>query len=100
MEKKTEKYKLAGGKECRKVLAENPTYKVFWRSGFAFRGAGEREIKRDGLRKVWIGREYRDATFEEEMRSRYNWSAGIDIEIDHDKKEIHMNGYSENDLYC
>lgn len=99
MNKKEEKYQYAGSKECKKVLAENPTYKLFWRSGFSFRGAGEGEIKREGLRKTWVGREYREATFEEEMQSKYNWAANISIRVDHEKGEIHMNGFSENDMY-
>ena len=39
------------------------------------------------------------AIFEDEMQRKYNWSAAIDIEIDHEKKEIHMNGFSENDMW-
>lgn len=96
---KIEKCQYAGSKECKKVLADNPTYKLFWQTGFSFRGAREREIKREGLRKTWIGREYREATFEEEMQSNYNWAANISITVDHEKGEIHMNGFSENDMY-
>ena len=94
-----EKYKLKGSMKCRKVLSENPTYKLFWRSGFAYRGAEEVEIKREGLRKTWIGREFREATFEEDMQSRYDWAVAIDITVDHTSKEIHMNGFSENDMW-
>jgi hypothetical protein len=96
---KIEKYQYAGSKECKKVLAENPTYKLFWQNGFSFRGAREGEIKREGLRKTWIGGDWREATFEEEMQSKYNWAANISITVDHEKKEIHMNGFSENDMY-
>ena len=38
-----EKYNLVGGKTCKEVLAKYPNYKVFWRSGFAYRGATESE---------------------------------------------------------
>lgn len=94
-----EKFKLVGGNKCKEVLAANPDYKVFWRSGFAFRGAGEGEVKREGLRKLYFREGCKMGTFEEEMRQNYSWSAAIDITIDHDKKEIHMNGFSENDMW-
>lgn len=94
-----EMYRLKGGAECKKVLTENPDYKLFWRSGFTYRGAAKKEIPRIGIRKTWIGREYREATFEEEMQAKYNWAAAIDIEVDHDNKEIYMNGFSENDMF-
>lgn len=38
-------------------------------------------------------------TFEEAMQRKYDWSAAIDIDVDHEKKELHFNGFSENDLY-
>ena len=99
MEKNIERYKYAGAKECKKVLSDNPNYTLFWRSGLGYRGARDVEIKREGMRKAWIGRDYREATFEEDMQSRYNWAANISITIDHERKEIHMNGLSENDMW-
>ena len=99
MEKNIETFKLAGGKKCREVLATNPSYRVFWRSGFAYRRAGEYEINREGERKILQPGGWRMGTFEDEMQRKYNWSAAIDIEIDHEKKEIHMNGFSENDMW-
>lgn len=99
MEKNIETFKLAGDKKCREVLATNPSYRVFWRSGFAYRGAGEYEINREGERKILQPGGWRMGTFEDEMQRKYNWSAAIDIEIDHEKKEIHMNGFSENDMW-
>lgn len=94
-----EKFNLVGGNKCKEVLAANPDYKVFWRSGFAFRGAGEGEVKREGLRKIYRPGGWYMGTFEDQMKQKYSWSAAIDIEIDHDKKEIHMNGFSENDMW-
>lgn len=94
-----EKFKLVGGNKCKEVLAANPDYKVFWRSGFAFRGAGEGEVQREGLRKIYRPGGWYMGTFEDQMRQKYSWSAAIDITIDHDKKEIHMNGFSENDMW-
>lgn len=94
-----ENFKLVGGNKCKEVLAANPDYKVFWRSGFAFRGAGEGEVKREGSRKIYCPGGWYMGTFEDQMKQKYSWSAAIDIEIDHDKKEIHMNGFSENDMW-
>lgn len=94
-----EKFELVGGNKCKEVLTANPDYKVFWRSGFAFRGAGEGEVKREGLRKIYRPGGWYMGTFEDQMKQKYSWSAAIDIEIDHDKKEIHMNGFSENDMW-
>lgn len=99
MENNIEKFSLVGGNKCKEVLAENPTYRVFWRSGFAYRGARECEINREGERKIFQPGGWRMGTFEDEMQRKYNWSAAIDIEIDHEKKEIHMNGFSENDMW-
>ena len=95
-----EYYKLVGSKTCKEVLTKYPNYKVFWRSGFAYRGASENEDNKQ-LKKEYIYQEgrSRETTFEERMQKRYNWSAAIDIDIDHEKKEIHFNGFSENDMY-
>ena len=95
-----EKYTLVGGKKCKEVLNQYPNYKVFWRSGFAYKGASESEDNKQP-KKEYIYQEGRsiETTFEERMQRRYNWSAAIDINIDHNKQEIHFNGFSENDMY-
>lgn len=95
-----EHYELVGGETCKEVLAKYPNYKVFWRSGFAYRGASESEDNKQ-LKKEFIYQERRsrETTFEERMQRRYSWSVAIDIDIDHEKKEIHFNGFSENDMY-
>lgn len=93
-------YTLTDSFTCDKVLKENPDYKVFWRSGYAYRGASEREILRLPLdncpEKI---KELRIYLFNNNMQKLYDWAAAIDITVDHDKKEIHFNGFSENDLY-
>lgn len=86
-----EKYSLVGSSTCKETLSKYPDYKVFWRSGYAYRGAVEVEDDKS------ID-DYLDS-FEERMQRRYNWAAAIDITVDHEKKEIHFNGFSENDLY-
>ena len=45
MEQNIVKTGLTRSKNCKKAIATYPNYRVFWRSGFAYRGAGEREIK-------------------------------------------------------
>lgn len=95
---KIEKFRLVGGNKCKEVLDANPDYKVFWRSGFAFRGAGEVEIQRQGLRKIYHPGGSYMGTFEDQMRQKYSWAAAIDIDIDNEKKEIHFNGFSELDM--
>ena len=84
-------YTLTGCLTCDKVLEEYPDYKVFWRSGYAYRGAAE--VEDDKSIDDYLN------TFEERMLRRYYWAAAIDITVDHEKKEIHLNGFSENDLY-
>ena len=94
-----EKFRLVGSKICSQALQKHPDYKVFYRAGFAFRGAGEREDdKQPHEEYIWQERRKRVLTFEERMQRRYDWAAALDIDIDHDAKEIHINGFSENDL--
>ena len=38
-------------------------------------------------------------TFDDELQLCFNWACALDMVIDHDKKEIHINGFSENDMY-
>lgn len=95
-----EKYSLVSSSTCEEILSKYPDYKVFWRSGYAYRGAIEREILRLPLdnchEKV---KELRIHLFNDSMQKLYDWSAAIDITVDHAKKEIHFNGFSTNDLF-
>ena len=94
-----EKFDLVGGSKLREVLNENPNYRFFKRCGFAFRGAEETEDDKS-VRTEYVSQERRsrETTFEERVDSFINWSAAIDITVDHDSKEIHANGFSENDM--
>lgn len=95
-----EKYSLVGGKKCNEILNQYPDYKVFWRAGFAYRGAGESEDNKQPFEEyLWQERRKRITTFEERMQRRYDWAAAIDINVNHESKEIHINGFSENDMY-
>lgn len=81
------------------MLDANPDYRVFIREGFAYRGATEREDdKLPHEQYVWQEGRKRVMDFSERMQRFYDWSAAIDIEVDHDNKEIHFNGFSENDM--
>ena len=79
-------YTLASSITCNKVLEEHPDYKVFWRSGYAYRGASEVRVDNQ-------------IDFSKKLLNYLDWAAAIDITVDHEKKEIHFNGFSENDLY-
>ena len=95
-----ENFSLVGGKKVKEVLAAHPDYRVFWRAGFAYRGAGEVEDdKQPHYEYVYQEGRKRVLTFEERMERRLSWAAASDVDIDHDAKEIHVNGFSENDLY-
>lgn len=98
--KNKEHYELVGKTTCKKVLSENPTYKIFWQFGFSFKGAKESiDDKQPKEEYIWQERQSRVLTFEERMERRYEHSSAIDVFVDHDKKEIHFNGFSCNDLY-
>ena len=36
---------------------------------------------------------------DDELNKCLNWACAQDMEIDHDKKTIFINGFSENDMY-
>ena len=95
-----ESFSLVGRNTCERTLQKYPDYKVFWRSGYAFRGAIETfDDKAPREEYVWQYGGRMLLTFADRMERRYHWSAAIDIEINHDAKEIHFNGFSSNDLY-
>lgn len=92
-------FNLVGGDTCKKMLAEYPDYKVFWRAGFGWKGAAEVEDDKQPHEEfVFEERRKRIVSFEGRMQRRFDWAAAIDIEVDHDKKEIHFNGFSCNDM--
>ena len=93
-----EHYELVGASKCRELLEKYPNYKVFWRSGLAFRGAREKELDRNGVYKRYYP--HNDTiTFSQLMENNFNWAAAIDIVVFHDAQELHFNGFSCNDLY-
>ena len=92
------KFNLCSDKKVREEVAKYPDYKVRWMAGFAWKGAGSRELVRDGERKIHRTEGWFIGTFEDELNRCLNWACAQDMKIDHDKKEIFINGFSENDM--
>jgi hypothetical protein len=94
------KFGLCSNEDVRKEVANHPDNKVHWLAGFAWKGAcGGRELKREGMRKIWRPGGSFMGTFDDELNKCLNWACAQDMEIDHDKKTIFINGFSENDMY-
>ena len=91
-------FNLCSDKKVREEVAKDPEYKVRWMAGFAWKGAGSRELARDGERKIHRPEGWFIGTFEDELNRCLNWACAQDMKIDHDKKEIFINGFSENDM--
>ena len=89
---------MCSNEKVRQEIANHPNYKVRWMAGFAWKGAGSRELKREGERKIYCPGGWFVGTFEDELNRCLNWACAQDIEINHDKKEIFINGFSENDM--
>lgn len=93
-------FNLCSNEKVREEVATYPDYKVRWLAGFSWKGAcGGRELKREGMRKIWRPCGSFMGTFDDELNKCLNWACAQDMEIDHDKKTIFINGFSENDMY-
>ena len=93
------KFDMCSNEKVRQEVDNHPNYKVKWMAGFAWKGACSRELKRDGERKIHRPEGWFIGTFEDELNRCLNWACAQDMKIDHDKKEIFINGFSENDMY-
>lgn len=82
----TEYIKYGDGKKCNELMQKYPDYKVYWRSGWGYRGASELLLDKQA------------SNFNEEMKRKYNWTANITINIDHESQELHFNGLSCLDM--
>ena len=92
------KFDMCSNEKVRQEVDNHPDYKVRWMAGFAWKGAGSRELVRDGERKIHRTEGWFIGTFEDELNRCLNWACAQDMKIDHDKKEIFINGFSENDM--
>ena len=93
-----ENLSLVGSKTVREVLSNYPEYILYIRKGFAFRGA--REVLEDKQTKSSpCPGGFKVMTFEERMERIYEHYVAFDIDIDHENKELHVNAFSENDMY-
>jgi hypothetical protein len=89
---------LTGSNKVREVLNIYPDYKLFIRRGYEYRGA--REVLEDKQTKSTpCPGGFRTMTFEERMKRIYEHYVAFDIDIDNDKKELHINAFSCNDMY-
>jgi hypothetical protein len=91
-------FDLVGSRVVRDCLEQYKDYKVFIRRGFAFRGAGEVEDDKS-YKKAYINRQLVMSTFEERMNQLCDFYVAFDIDVDDDKRELHINAFSENDMY-
>lgn len=92
------KFGMCSNEKVRQEVANHPDYKVRWMAGFAWKGAGSIELKREGERKIYCPGGWFVGTFEDELNRCLNWACAQDMEINHDKKIIFINGFSENDM--
>ena len=88
-------------------LESHPAKRIFWRAGWAYRGAREREISRaphepktvmksdgsDGCRMVpTLIRDWRD-----ELKACFRWACVVELDANTDA-EMHLNGLSCSDM--
>lgn len=86
-------------------LEAHPQKKIYWRSGWGWKGAGEREISRDPkdypiVKNVCIDlRMYRREikSWKDELKAKFEWACVVDCSSNTDE-EIHLNGLSVNDM--
>ena len=81
-----EYFKYGDGRQCEMFLNKYPDYKLYWQSGWGFKGKREMEIDRNS------------PSFSDEMKNRYNWAANITITVNHEDKSLHFNGLSLSDM--
>lgn len=77
-----EKYSLCSNKAAYDAVKKYPKYDITLMSGFGWKGAYRR---------------YNQSVAD--MKKLIEWACAIDVEIDHGKREIFVNGFSENDMY-
>lgn len=89
---------LIGGGEVLNILNQYKDYGVFIRKGLAYRGATEKEDDKKPQHAL-VNLRWCIQTFEERMRRMCDYYAAFDVDIEHDKRELHINAFTINDLY-
>ncbi len=86
-------------------LEAHPDKRLFWQSGFSYRGAREGEISRDpaDYPKRYLGvrgcppppviNSWRD-----ELKKKYDWACVVEC-VRNDDAGMHLAGYSESDMW-
>ncbi len=81
-----------------KDLEVHPAKRIFWRSGWAWKGAGEGEISRDLKdypRRILCGPIF--ASWKDDLKHKFDWACVVECDKNTDE-EIHLNGLSVNDM--
>ena len=84
-----------------KDLEAHPNKRLFWRAGYRFKGAGEREILRNADAPCYPRRACNGmviASWKDDLKKCYDWACLVECDGNSDE-EMHLNGLSENDLY-
>lgn len=89
-------------------LEKHPNKRIFWRAGLAYRGATEREINREPHEpKTVLKNDGSDGGrmvptlirgWQDELKACFRWACIVDCRSN-TEEEIHLNGYSANDMY-
>lgn len=93
-----ETFRLVGSKKVREVLNTYTDYTLYIRKGFAFNGAPEFLENKETKSSICIGGS-KIMTFDERMQQIYRHYVLFNIDIDNEKKELHLKAFSVNDMY-
>ena len=93
-----ETFRLVGSKKVREVLNTYTDYTLYIRKGFAFNGAPEFLENKETKSSICIGGS-KIMNFDERMQQIYRHYVAFNIDIDDEKKELHINAFSVNDMY-
>ena len=88
-----------------KDLEAHPNKLLFWRSGLAWKGAGEGEVSRapkDYPKRTMVCIDLRMqervfASWKDALKAKFDWSCVVKCDKNTDE-EIHLNGLSVNDM--
>ncbi len=86
-------------------LEAHPEKRIFWRSGWAWKGASECEVSRDArdypkTHMVCVDNRGSVRTMEswkDELKAKFDWACVVELDRN-DEREMHLNGLSCLDL--